>query len=74
MDNLVIENKGDQIVLKLSKKGFDEDYLIALVKRLQIECLAQKSGFNSSILTISEEINQDWWNENGDEFLKEIKR
>ena len=36
MDNLVIENKGDQMVLKLNKKGFDENYLIALVKRLQI--------------------------------------
>ena len=70
MDNLVIENKGDQMVLKLNKKGFDENYLIALVKRLQIESLAQKSGFNSSILNISEEINQDWWNENSEEFLK----
>ncbi len=74
MDNLVIENKGDQMVLKLNKKGFDENYLIALVKRLQIESLAQKSGFNSSILNISEEINQDWWNENSEEFLKEVKR
>jgi len=74
MDNLVIENKGDQMVLKLNKKGFDENYLIALVNRLQIESLAQKSGFNSSILNISEEINQDWWNENGEEFLKEVKR
>jgi hypothetical protein len=30
MDNLVIENKGDQMVLKLNKKGFDENYLIGL--------------------------------------------
>ena len=74
MDNLIIENKGDQMVLKLTKKGFDETYLISLVKRLQIESLAQKSGFNSSILNISEEINQDWWNENSEEFLKEVKR
>ena len=73
MDNLVIENKGDQMVLKLNKKGFDENYLIALVKRLQIESLAQKSGFNSAILSIAEKINQDWWNENGEEFLKEVK-
>ena len=72
MDNLIIENKGDQMVLRLNKKGFDENYLIELVKRLQIESLAQKSGFNSSILNISEEINRDWWNENGEEFLKDI--
>ena len=74
MDNLVIENKGDQMVLKLNKKGFDENYLISLVKRLQMESLAQKSGFNSTILSVAEQINQDWWNENGETFLNEVKK
>jgi len=74
MDNLVIENKGDQMVLKLNKKGFDDNYLISLVKRLQMEGLAQKSEFNSSILSIAEQINQDWWDENGGMFLKEVKK
>jgi hypothetical protein len=74
MDNLVIENIGDQMVLKLNKKGFDENYLISLVKRLQLESLAQKSGFNSTILSLAEQINQDWWNENGETFLKDIKK
>jgi len=74
MDNLVIENKGDQMVLKLNKKGFDDNYLISLVKRLQLESLAQKSGFNSSILSIAEQINQDWWDENGQKFLEEVKK
>ena len=74
MDNLVIENKGDQMVLKLNKKGFDDNYLISLVKRLQLESLAQKSGFNSSILSVAEQINQDWWDENGEKFLKEVKK
>ena len=70
MDNLVIENKGDQMVLKLNKKGFDDKYLISLVKRLQMESLAQKSRLNSSILSIAEQINQDWWDENGQKFLE----
>ncbi len=74
MDNLVIENKGDQMVLKLNKKGFDDNYLISLVKRLQLESLAQKSGFNSSIFSVAEQINQDWWDENGEKFLKEVKK
>ncbi len=74
MDNLVIENKGDQMVLKLNKKGFDENYLISLVKRLQMESLAQKSGFNSAILSVAEQINQDWWNENGEKFLNKVKK
>lgn len=74
MENFIIENKGDQMILKLNKKGFDENYLIALVKRLQMESLAQKAGFDTSILSIAEEINQEWWNENGNEFLKGVKK
>lgn len=74
MDNLVIENKGDQMISKLNKKGFDERYLISLVKRLQVESLAQKSGFNSAILSVAEQINQDWWNENGEKFLNGVKK
>ena len=74
MENLVIENKGGQIILRLNKKGFDENYLISLVKRLQMESLAQKSGFNSSILGVAEQINQDWWNENEESFLKGVKK
>lgn len=74
MDNLIIENEGDQVVLKLNKKGFDENYLISLIKRLQLESLAQKSDFNSSILNIAEQINQDWWDENGEKFLKDTKK
>jgi hypothetical protein len=74
MENLVIENKGNQMILKLNKKGFDEDYLISLVKRLQVEDLARKSKFKTDILTIAEQINKDWWDLNGDKFLKEVKK
>ncbi len=74
MKNLVIENKGNQMILKLNKKGFDESYLISLVKRLQIENLAQKSKFTTDILSIAEQINQDWWSSNGEKFLKGVKK
>ncbi|MBW8332900.1 MAG: hypothetical protein K0M40_12830 [Prolixibacteraceae bacterium] len=74
MENLEIENIGDQMILKLNKKGFDKNYLIALVKRLQMESLAQKSGFDAEIVNIAEEINQDWWNENGKAFLKGVEK
>ncbi len=74
MENLIIENKGDQIILKLNRKGFDENYLISLVKRLQVENLAEKSKFKTDILTIAEQINKDWWDSNGDKFLKGVKK
>lgn len=74
MKNLVIENKGSQMILRLNKKGFDEDYLLSLVRRLQVEELAQKSNFKSSILSIAEQINQEWWEKNGEQFLKDVKK
>ena len=74
MENLIIENKGDQIILKLNRKGFDENYLISLVKRLQVENLAEKSKFKTDILTIAKQINKDWWEVNGESFLKDVRK
>jgi hypothetical protein len=74
MKNLVIENNEDQMILKINKKGFDEYYLISLIKRLQLEELAQKSEFNSDIYSIAEQINQDWWDKNQEQFLKGVKK
>jgi len=72
MDNLIIENKKDKVILKLNKRGFDEGYLISLVKRLQVEELAKKSDFSSDVLILAEEIDQEWWIKNGEDFLSEI--
>ena len=73
MVNLIIENKGDQMILTLNKKAFDKNYLISLIKRLQLESFAQKANFDSSILNIAGQINQDWWDDNGEKFLNDIK-
>lgn len=62
------------MILKINKKVFDKNSLILFVKRLQIENLAQKSEFRSDILSIAEQINQDWWNKNGEVFLKGITK
>lgn len=74
MKNLIIENKGNQMILKINKDGFDEDYLISLLKRLQVEELAKKSDFTSKIFDLAEQINQEWWDKNGEQFLKGIKK
>jgi len=74
MKNLVIENKGNQMILRINKKGFSEDYLILLLKRLQVEELAQKSDYSLEILSLAEQINQEWWEKNQEDFLKEVKK
>lgn len=74
MENLQIESTTNQIILKLNKKGFTEQFIDSLIKRLKIEDLAQKSALDDKILKIAEEINQDWWDKNGEEFLKNIAK
>ena len=74
MKNLVIENKGSQMILRINRKGFNEDYLISLLKRLQVEELAQKSDYNVDILNVAEQINQEWWDRNGENFLKDVRK
>ena len=74
MESAIIKNRKDQMILTLKKKGLDDAYLISLVKRLQIEELAQKSTFKNDILGLADKINDEWWNQYGDKFLKGIKK
>jgi len=74
MENIVIENNKNELVLKLNKRSFNYNYLIALVKRIQLEEIAQKSCFNSSIHEMADQINQAWWDKNGTDFLKDVRK
>ena len=74
MENLSIQNNGNEMIFRLNPKGFDESYLISLIKRLQLEELAKKSGFSNKVLSVAESINKSWWKENGKAFLKNIKK
>lgn len=74
MRNLKIDTKGDKMILTLNRKGFDQDYLIALIKRLQVEELAQKAGFTGKVEKVADELNQKWWDEHGDSFLTGVDK
>lgn len=74
MRNLTIATKGDKMILTLNRKGFDPNYIIALIKRLKLEELAQKSGYTDSMSAIAEDLNQQWWDENAESFLKGVKK
>lgn len=74
MNNLSIQTKGDEMVIRLNRSGFNDNYLLSMIRRLQLEELAKKANFNDDILEIAEEIDQKWWNKNGEEFLKNVKK
>ena len=73
MNNLSIQTKGDEMVIRLNRSGFNDNYLLSMIRRLQLEELAKKANFNDDILEIAEDIDQKWWNKNGEEFLKNVK-
>ena len=70
MDAIIIKNIGDEIIIKLNKKYFDHDYLLAFIKRLTLESLAKKSDFSDEVLNIGEQIKLEWWLNNKENFLR----
>lgn len=74
MTALNIQNKDNEILIRLNRNSFDETYLISLVKRLNLEAIAKEAQIDTKVLVIADEIDTDWWSKNGDEFLRDVKR
>jgi hypothetical protein len=69
-----IQNKDNEILIRLNRNSFDETYLISLVKRLNLEATLKEAQINTKILEIADEIDTQWWSENCGEFLRDVKR
>lgn len=73
MTNLSIQTQGNEMIIRLNRESFSDSYLLSLIRRLRLEELAQQADFDEKILDIAEEMDQKWWDENGGEFLKDIR-
>lgn len=69
-----IQYQGNELVIRLNREDFSASYLLSLIRRLQLEELAQQAGFDEEVLEIAEEIDQEWWDEKGEEFLKDVEK
>ena len=74
MEGLNIQSDNKQIVISISKKSFDEGYLLRLIERMNLEYLAQKADFDKAIEKVGEEIKKEWWKNNSKNFKKNIKK
>ena len=74
MTALNIQNKDNEILIRLNPNSFDEKYLISLVKRLNLEATAKEAQIDTKVLEIADEIDIDWWSKNENEFLRDVKR
>jgi len=57
-----IQYQGNELVIRLNRnrEDFSASYLLSLIRRLQLEELAQQAGFDEKVLEIAEEIDQQW--------------
>jgi len=69
MEAFQIARRKDNIQVTIGTKDVDSDTLMEVLKRIQIEFLAQRVNFDDSILELAKEINSDWWHKNKNRLL-----
>lgn len=74
MKSFILENREDELVLRINKNKLSKEYLALLIKRLTIEELAKKASFKKDILRIADSIDKTWWKKNEKDFLKDVKK
>ena len=72
MENLIIENNGKQLIIKINQTKFDEVFLSSWVKRLQFEATQYEADSNSKS-DISLCFGAWLDNKSADEIIKEIE-
>ena len=74
MKNISLTSGKNQLVITVDTSDLDQDYLLKVLEKIELEILAQKAQVKDSALDIAEQINEDWWRENRDNYLRGVKR
>jgi len=70
---LEIKKQGDVFTLKFKREDISEDFLQKLLTKFKIEKLLQKSKMTKEqAWKLSEEIKENWWNQNKAWILKKL--
>lgn len=64
MDTFQIARTDDTVQVTMNTNGMDADAIVEMLRRIQVEYLAQKVDFDKAILELGNEINRDWWEKN----------
>lgn len=74
MNALTVQNEGNNIQISLNRSCYDSEYIAKLIGRLELDAMAKAAEFSPEVIEIANKIDTDWWKQNGDEFLKNIKK
>ncbi|MBK9460574.1 MAG: hypothetical protein IPN94_14380 [Sphingobacteriales bacterium] len=67
-----LESNTQEWILHIPKNNLSEDWLLQLIKRIELENLLQKANFSTEILALSEKIQENWWERNRAAFLNDV--
>lgn len=68
---MIIENKKDELIIRLSSKELNIDEAERLIRTIRYkELVAQSTASGEESDAIAEMINQSWWDKNKQQFEK----
>ena len=73
MTGLQIDSSSDKVIFSIDKGAFSEEVLLDLYKAARLEFLLEKAAFDESVLSLSDDLKQEWWQAHKAAILKRIE-
>ena len=74
MNALDVRSDRDKWVITIDKSLSTLEYFYGMLRRLKRQHPSQSKEINRKFAPIAEELNDRWWEENGDTYLQDIQR
>lgn len=74
MKQFNVQSNDKEVIIRFDKSEINTEAMLKILKRLQVEYLAQKADFKDNLLDIATEIDNQWWEANNQNFLKNVKK
>lgn len=72
MSGFSVQTDQAEVVIRLDRSTINQENLMAFLEHFRLEYLVLKASLTSDALDIAEDIEQQWWEQNKDEFLKGV--
>lgn len=70
MKPIILEEQGDQFLIRLDKNVVEKEILIELLNKISAEDLLKRADLDEDIEQLGEEIKADWWKNNKGRWIK----
>jgi hypothetical protein len=74
MEAFNIQSKNKELIIRMDTSEIPTEILLKVIERLRAKYFTHKGNIDENISLLAEEIDQNWWKKNGDEFLNDVKK